>query len=92
MVDYKYAYISQGKLKIGRNKYNLLRKTYNVLSYGGILSKYNYIFRVDKIKVVSLMQHIQENLQLRSGPLSNVTIDDHKFKNIPVYERCGKCI
>ena len=31
-------------------------------------------------------------LQLKYGRLRNVTIACHKFKNRPVYERCGKCI
>ena len=38
------------------------------------------------------MQHTQENLKLKAGRLCNVTITCHKFKNIPVYEHCGKCI
>ena len=59
LVEEKYAYISQEKLKIGRKKYTLLRKTYDVLSFGGILPEYKYIFCIDTIKVVSLMKHIQ---------------------------------
>ena len=31
-------------------------------------------------------------LQLKYGRSRNVTIACHKFKNRPVYERCGKCI
>ena len=92
LVEKKYAYVSQGKRKIGRNKYTSLRKTYDVLSSSGILPKYNYIFRIDTIKFVSLMQYKQEKLQLKSGCLRNITIVGHKFKNIPVYERGGKCI
>ena len=38
------------------------------------------------------MQHTQENIQLKAGSLRNVTIDYQKFKNIPDYERGGKCI
>ena len=38
------------------------------------------------------MQHTQENIQLKAGSLRNVIIDDQKFKNIPYYERGGKCI
>ena len=48
------------------------------------------MFRIDTIKVVSLMQHIQEKIQLKAGRLHNVTIAGHKFKNIPVYECGGK--
>ena len=59
LVEEKSAYVSQGKRKIGRNKYTSLRKTYDVLSSGGILPKYNYMFHIDTIKVISLMQHIQ---------------------------------
>ena len=33
---------------------------------------------------------MQENLQLKSDRLRNVTIAGNKFKNIPVYERGGK--
>ena len=33
---------------------------------------------------------MQEKLHLKSVSLRNVTIDGHKFKNIPVYERGGK--
>ena len=89
VVEEKSAYVSQGKQEIGRKKYTSLRKIYNILIYGGILPKYNYIFRIDTIKVVSLMQHIQENLQLKAGRLHNVTIVCHKFKNIPAYEYGG---
>ena len=46
--------------------------------------QYNQIFLIDAAQ--------QEKFQLKSGRLRNVTIADHKFKNIPVYERCGKCI
>ena len=56
------------------------------------LPRYNYIFHIDTIKDVSLMQHIQEKLQLKAGHFHNVTIAGHKFKNIPVYEHVGKCI
>ena len=38
------------------------------------------------------MQHKQENIQLKADRLRNVTIACQKFKNIPVYERGGKCI
>ena len=75
-----------------RKKYASLRKTYDVLSYGRILPKYNYIFCIDTIEVVSLMQHIQETLQSKAGCLRNVTIAGHKFKDITVNERGGKCI
>ena len=92
LVEEKLAYISQGKQKIGRNKYTSLRKTYDVLSSGGILPKYNYMFRIDTIKVILLIQNIQENLQLKASHLRNVTIACHKFKNIPVHERSGKCL
>ena len=55
LVEEKYAYVSKGKQEFGRKEYNLLQKTYDVLSSVGILPKYNYIFRSDTIKVVSLM-------------------------------------
>ena len=90
LVEDKSAYSSQGKRKIGRNKYTSLCNTYNVLSYGGVLPMYNYIFCIATIKVVSLMYRIQEKLQFKAGFLRNVTIAGHKFKNIPVYERGGK--
>ena len=45
---------------------------------------HNYIFCIDTIKVVSLVQHI-----LKDGHLHNVTIDGHKFKNMFVY-KCGR--
>ena len=72
--------------------YNFLLKTYDILSSVAIFSEYNYIFHIDTIKVVSLMQHIQEKLQSKAGRLYNVTIAGHKFKKIPVYECGGKCI
>ena len=34
LVEHKFTYISKGKRKIGKNKYTLLRKTYDVLSSG----------------------------------------------------------
>ena len=51
----------------------------------------SYVSR-DTIKVVSLVQHIQGKLQLKAVRLLNVTIECHKFKSIPVYERVDKCI
>ena len=39
LVEEKYAYISQGKQKIGENKYTSLLKTYNLLLSGGIFPK-----------------------------------------------------
>ena len=39
-----------------------------------------------------MLQHIQENLQLKADRLRNVTIAGHKLKYIPVYECCGKGI
>ena len=92
LVEEKSAYISQGKQKIGINKHNLLRKTYNVISSGGILTKYNYIFCIYAITVFSLIHKTQEKLQLKSVYLLNFTIAGHKFKNIPAYERGGKFI
>ena len=92
MVEDESAYVSQGKQKIGRNKYTSVQKKYDVLLSGGILPKYNYMFRIDTIKVVSLIQHIQENLQLKAGRLRNVSIACQKFKYISVYERGYKCV
>ena len=39
LVEEKYVYVSQGKQKIGRNKYTSLRKTYDVISSGEIFPK-----------------------------------------------------
>ena len=50
------------------------------------------MFHIDTIKVVSLMQHIQENIHFKAGHLRNITVAGQKFKNIPVYERGGKGI
>ena len=72
-----------------KEKYTLLRKTYDILSSGNF-PKYNYMFRIDTIKVVSLMQHMQEKLQLKSICLQNIAIAGQKIKNLPVYERGGK--
>ena len=77
---------------MGKIKYALLQNTFNIISSGGPLSKYNYMFHIDTIKVVSLMQHIQENLQLKAGLSRYFIIACHNFKNIPVYERAGKRI
>ena len=46
--------------------------------------QYNQICLIDAAQ--------QEKFQLKSGRLRNVTIASHKLKNIPVYERGGKCI
>ena len=88
----KSSYVSQGKQKNGKKKYTQLQKTYNILISGGIFPNYNYIICIDTIKIVSLMQHVQEKLWLKSDRLQNITIAGHKFKNIPVYERGGKSI
>ena len=50
------------------------------------------MFRIDTIKVVSLMHHMKEKLQLKAGRLRNVTIAGNKSRNIPVYERGDKVI
>ena len=50
------------------------------------------MFHIETIKVVSLIQHIQENLQLKAGRLRNVTIASQKLKYIRMYERGGKGI
>ena len=80
MVEDKSAYVSQGKRKIWRKKYTSVRKTSDVLLYGGILPKNNSMFHIDTIKVISLMQHLKEKLQLKAGRLHNVTIACHTFK------------
>ena len=38
------------------------------------------------------MQNIKENIQLKYVRLQNVTIACHRFINIPMYQRGGKCI
>ena len=80
LVEDKYSYVSQGTQKIERKKYTFLRNTYDVLLSGGVLPKYNYIFRIDTIKVVSLMNHIQENIQFKAGRLRNAPIAGYKIK------------
>ena len=88
----KYASLNQQKRKMGKIKYDSLQNTFNILSSCGTFPNYNCMSRMDTIKVVLLMQHIQENFQLKNGHLSNVIIDGQKFKHIPVYERSGKGI
>ena len=56
----KDSSVSQWKRKIGKGEYTSLWKTYNILSSDGNLQKYNYMFRIDTIKIFSLMQHMQE--------------------------------
>ena len=85
LVEEKSIYVSKGNRKIGRKQYTSLQKTFNVISSGGIFPKYNYIFRIDTIKYVLLMQHTHEIIQLKAGRLRNVTIAGNKFNNIPVY-------
>ena len=77
---------------MGKIKYSLLRNTFNIILSGGTFPKYNYMFRIDTIKVFLLMQHIQEKLLFKAGRLHNIIISGHKFKNVPVYERGGKRI
>ena len=59
--------------------YTLLQKTCNILSSGGNVTKKNCTFRIDVIKVISLMQHLQEEIQLKAGRLRNVTIAGHNL-------------
>ena len=59
---------------MGKVNILLYRRHTMYFSSGGILPKYNYMFRIDTIKVVSLIHHIQENIQLKSIRLRNVTI------------------
>ena len=88
----KSASVIQQKQNMGKIKYALLRNTLIILSFGEPFPKYNYMFCIDTIKVVSLIQHIKENLQLKAGRLRNVIISCHKSKTIPVYDRGGKGI
>ena len=80
MGENKAESVSIGKRKMGKLKHTSLRKKYNILPSGGNLKKHNYIFRIDTIKVVSLMQHLQEKLQMKAGRLLNVTIAGHNLK------------
>ena len=66
----KYSYVSQRKRETGRRKYTALRKTYNILSSGGNFPKYNYIFCINTIKVVSLMQHIKRKASVEDWQFS----------------------
>ena len=77
---------------MGKVKYILLRKTYNILSSGGVLPKHNYMLRIDSIKLVSLMHHLQEKLHLKVVCLHNFTITGHNFKILPVYESGVKAL
>ena len=38
------------------------------------------------------MHHLQEKLELKAGRLRNVTIVNHNFKILPVYERRKKAL
>ena len=76
---YKAASVSIGKCNMLKVKYNSLLKTYTILSCGRNSPKQNYKFCVDAIKVVSLMQNLQEKLHLKSGRLRNVTISVHNY-------------
>ena len=86
MGEDKYTSVIQQKQNMGKFKYDLLHNKFNLLSSGGPLQKYNYMFHIDAIKFFSLIQHIQENLQLKDGRLRNVVMSGQKFKNIPLYE------
>ena len=55
----KFSSVSQRTQNMGKIKYALLQNTLNILSSGGPFPKYNYMFHIDTIKFVSLMQHIQ---------------------------------
>ena len=50
------------------------------------------MFFIETIKVVSLINYIQEKLQLEADRLCNVTIAGKKFEYICMYERGGKGI
>ena len=46
---------------MGKVKYNFLKSTYNILSYGVNFPKHYYKFRIDTIQVVSLIKNLREN-------------------------------
>ena len=86
------ASVSTGKLKMVKLKYTSLWKTYNILSSERDFPKHNYTFRIYATKVVSLMHHLGEKLQLKAGRLRNVTIVGHNFNILPVYDCGGKAL
>ena len=92
LAEEKSACVSKGKRKIGKKQIYFFTEDKLCTFIWWDFLKYNYRFRIDKIKFISLRQNIHEKIQLKSGRLCNVTIDCQKFKNIPVYERGGKCI
>ena len=49
----KPASVSQRKRKIGENKYTSFRNKYDILSSVEIFLKYQYMFCIDTIKVLS---------------------------------------
>ena len=80
MEEEEFEYVSQGKRKFVE---------INILIYGrhtmyfymvGFSQGTNICFCIDTIKVVSLMRHTQENLQLKSGRMRNIIVGCNKFK------------
>ena len=51
LVEKKYAYVSQGKRNIGRNKYTSLWKIYDVLSSGRIFQITIICFSLIQLKL-----------------------------------------
>ena len=88
-VKSKGVQIAKGKLTMGWEKINFLRKTFKLLAEGQNIPKHNYTFRTDPSKVVSIIEYLQEKLQFKPGRMRNVTIADHIFTNLPIYERGG---
>ena len=72
--------------------YTLPQKTYTILSYGGNFPKHNYTLCIDAIKVILLMQHLREKIQMKAGRLRTITIASQNYKVLPGYERGGKSL
>lgn len=82
----------QLRSKLGKERFTSLRKTYSLISAGNDIPKYNYTFRVDSRKIWTVLSFLQSSLCVKPGVVRDVTVADHRFTNMPLYERGGKSV
>ena len=88
--DTERKLVTKGNTLMGKVKYASLSKIFSHIAAGEKIPKHNYTFRVDGEKISSLINTIQDALQIKPGLIRDITIGSHKFTNLPVYKTESK--
>ena len=74
---------------MGKVKYSSLKKISHIAASEKI-PKHNYTCRVEGENTPSLINTVQNTLQIKPGLIREITIGSHKFTNLHVYETGSK--